>query len=657
MTLAIRDDAWLMRPFAVRPKGYYGRFLVGALLLAVGNAGAEQMALANLTRAPTALPTAILDLTFRETCWTEIHDGTGKRLFYDLGKAGQHIRYETVPPVRLLLGNAQGVDVVYGGNPVDTSATVPGKVRRMVLPPGAEPEHPDGNAPVAAEEPEDGNMQPGRLANADVAERLVALTGRVADSGAAEVALLQTLPDPGTAEAVAVQVPTTAPGETSMAAGTTPNRIEGQNDPSGRDITMALETVRHPDTWFEAAATQTSTAPEVQSTAVATPAASTRTDSAEPKDSGEAEQVALLNRTMDPDRWFGDVPAEVEAPEEAAVEEEVPSKYPRLLATSDFTVEYDSQLEAEDPEDEFDDWLANIDTALLYHWTPRTSLRSRLRVVLDGEDDGLHRFNTDFPDEGLYLRELKLQHDRDRFSVFGGKYEPGARLYGYAPVYFGNYVSDLNLEERIGLGTSLFFSKQEKSEIKLSAHAFFMDTSSLSGELIGAGARNGIIDNQVGDTGTLDNYLVTFNGGATGWDPGFRYTVGIAEQQGNDRDILDESASLAAVFHMIRLDSGADLEFSVDYLAMENPGGWDEETESITVGAGLSQWPFLIGASYSERTIDPGDRTDRISEVVFRKGIVDSVWVELAYQRTHEADQDESSFGASVTYSHDWGDR
>ncbi len=64
-----------------------------------------------------ALATVALD--FKEDSWVEISDARGKRLFFDLGRKGQSRQVEGVPPFKILLGNAPGVELRIDGHRFD----------------------------------------------------------------------------------------------------------------------------------------------------------------------------------------------------------------------------------------------------------------------------------------------------------------------------------------------------------------------------------------------------------------------------------------------------------------------------------------------------------------------------------------------------------
>ena len=61
----------------------------------------------------------ILKLTFNEQSWTEIFDSTNTRVFVGLQSPGTEATVEGEPPFRMTVGNATGVELLWGGEPVD----------------------------------------------------------------------------------------------------------------------------------------------------------------------------------------------------------------------------------------------------------------------------------------------------------------------------------------------------------------------------------------------------------------------------------------------------------------------------------------------------------------------------------------------------------
>ncbi len=94
-----------------------------------------------------------LRLRSRSVSWVEIIDHSGRRLLYELVSPGPERTVRGQPPLRVLLGNAPAVDVLYNGAPVTLPAGQ--HVVRMTL--GAAPPPP---AAVSPGVPASGPVQP-----------------------------------------------------------------------------------------------------------------------------------------------------------------------------------------------------------------------------------------------------------------------------------------------------------------------------------------------------------------------------------------------------------------------------------------------------------------------------------------------------------------
>lgn len=63
-----------------------------------------------------------LSITYSGDCWTEITDAKGRRLFFDLGRAGRTVNLFGEPPFNVLFGNAGNVSLVVNGTSFDIPA-------------------------------------------------------------------------------------------------------------------------------------------------------------------------------------------------------------------------------------------------------------------------------------------------------------------------------------------------------------------------------------------------------------------------------------------------------------------------------------------------------------------------------------------------------
>ena len=61
------------------------------------------------------LPQVRVELSFSGNCWTEVTDASGRRLFYDLGTAGQVVSLSGDEPLELVLGDSSNVSMTADG--------------------------------------------------------------------------------------------------------------------------------------------------------------------------------------------------------------------------------------------------------------------------------------------------------------------------------------------------------------------------------------------------------------------------------------------------------------------------------------------------------------------------------------------------------------
>lgn len=102
----------------------------------------------------TDAPAARLELSFTLECWLEVYDHADEQLFYGLAQPGDQLDLSGRGPIRMVLGNSEGVEVRYNGTPVDFSAFTARGVARFSV--GGEPPtaFQTPAAPESAGEPE-----------------------------------------------------------------------------------------------------------------------------------------------------------------------------------------------------------------------------------------------------------------------------------------------------------------------------------------------------------------------------------------------------------------------------------------------------------------------------------------------------------------------
>ncbi len=89
--------------------------------------------------------------------WVEIVDGNGKKVEWDLLRAGNERSYVATAPIKLLLGRASSIELTHNGEPVDLAPFTRGNVARISL----------GDPQVSLDETADTALESGSTAVAD----------------------------------------------------------------------------------------------------------------------------------------------------------------------------------------------------------------------------------------------------------------------------------------------------------------------------------------------------------------------------------------------------------------------------------------------------------------------------------------------------------
>ena len=87
-----------------------------------------------IAEPPAADGEVVLSLAFSGDCWTEVSDATGRRLFFEMGRAGNAVTVSGIAPFAVLFGNVDNVTVQVDGNDYPVSSTNPGsRMARLTI--------------------------------------------------------------------------------------------------------------------------------------------------------------------------------------------------------------------------------------------------------------------------------------------------------------------------------------------------------------------------------------------------------------------------------------------------------------------------------------------------------------------------------------------
>ncbi len=85
--------------------------------------------------SPPAPAEVALTLSFTDECWLQVTDGDGERLYAGIARGGQVRRFSAVPPVSLVLGNADVASIEVDGEPYPINpADRRGRTARITVP-------------------------------------------------------------------------------------------------------------------------------------------------------------------------------------------------------------------------------------------------------------------------------------------------------------------------------------------------------------------------------------------------------------------------------------------------------------------------------------------------------------------------------------------
>ena len=110
---------------------------------------------------PQPLPGSdVLAIQLSRESWIEIYDRGGGRLYYSLAEEGSEVVVTGAGPMRVLLGEVDGAEVAYNGEPYDLSRFRGRSVVRFTVGESSDPSTPQASPPRTSQEPLTGENQP-----------------------------------------------------------------------------------------------------------------------------------------------------------------------------------------------------------------------------------------------------------------------------------------------------------------------------------------------------------------------------------------------------------------------------------------------------------------------------------------------------------------
>jgi hypothetical protein len=327
-----------------------------------------------------------------------------------------------------------------------------------------------------------------------------------------------------------------------------------------------------------------------------------------------------------------------------------------ITGSVSFELENDATVNSEDPNGEINDLFATIEPSVTVHFTPAFSLTALgvFEPVRD-PDPGDDRY---LDGHGLYLEELHLDYETERFSLIGGKFAPNfGKAWDEAPGVFGTDIAeDYELAERIGFGGGVNFGSEAMGKHTLSASLFFLDTSPLSDATITSRPRNFKSDGGPSNTETPESFAVALDG-ALPAPAGLTYHLAFVNQAEGEGDTADERGLAVALSRGFKTRS-VEITPLVEYVHLWNADAVEDQSRDyITIALGLGWQSWNAAAVYTRRDSDfvgSEDMNDSLFQLSAGYEFPFGMTLDLGWRVLVEENITSHTIGTLLTYNLDF---
>lgn len=333
--------------------------------------------------------------------------------------------------------------------------------------------------------------------------------------------------------------------------------------------------------------------------------------------------------------------------------------HPKIDGAVSFELQDDWAYDSDDPDAEVNALYTKIEPVIALHLTDRLSINTHL--TLEPVQDNDPGDDTAFENEGLYIEELTIKYEDERFSVFAGKFDP---LFGIAwDLTPGVYGTDLDeayqLVEKIGVGGSYTLGNEEAGAYTLTAATYFSDTT-LSDSTITRRGRLDIDDGGSGNTEDLSSYVAQVDAKAPAGLKGLGAHAGYYNQAEGDADtgLNNEKAYTLSVDYSWDIAENLSAMALAEWTGIRDAAGADDDIDYATLGGSLviyKNWNAAL--SYTGRRTDQGAsgaiddyQAQGSAGYTFDNGIS----FDVGYKKSRESDIDTNTVGALLSYEYEF---
>jgi hypothetical protein len=296
-----------------------------------------------------------------------------------------------------------------------------------------------------------------------------------------------------------------------------------------------------------------------------------------------------------------------------------PKTYPYIDGELSIEIHHDSVFDTNNPALEGSDSFTKTELDATAHFSRYFALQTHFTFepVLD-RDPGEDRF---FSDNGVYAEEFYGKVTLDPFEIFAGKFNPAfGRAWEDAPgVYGTDMVEDsYQLTERLGLGFSVSREHTGIGKLKLTASAFYADTSVLSNSGITNRGQLDHIDGGLSNTNSLDSFALSLEGEGIPGLPGISYNLGFVHQAGGVNDIDDQNGVVFGLqskreyngVKIALIGEAAYLDYGGDFYETDDPTQFVDSFWLLTLGAEAAMGRYHAAVAYTSRYAELFNATD-----------------------------------------------
>ena len=330
--------------------------------------------------------------------------------------------------------------------------------------------------------------------------------------------------------------------------------------------------------------------------------------------------------------------------------------FPRISGELVVEIQNDRAYHAQDRDAELNDLFATIEPAIAVRFSEQLSLQSSL--VFEPVEDPEPNESRELDRQGLFAEELYALWESGALAVRAGKFNPRFGVaWDLAPGLFGvDFAEDYEITERVGAGVSYDLGAADTGSHLLSLETFFADTSQLTRSLGRGRSRVRRSDGGPSNTGRLNSYSLTLEGGEVPAVPGLAYNLGFVYQAAGDQGRPERDAVVGLTYDLA-VASDLNVELLAEYARQDDADGEAGRRRSyLTASASTAIDDLVLAVSYTlrdERVRDDRDHNDFLAQAsvgYFRELGPGEAGFEVGYKLTREENRKISTVGLRASW-------